>query len=106
MTAIADATTVIETLIGRTLTAQQLSNIGNRFRQADPYSLAAPDDNGVSAYFADPENPTNEEMAQLLLDTFKTYAKDVVRKMAETEQVTSNEGSVEAAGNTAVADLE
>lgn len=79
------------------MTAQQLQNIGARVRQADPY--------GIGVY-VDPENPTNEEMAQLILDTMSTYMKDVVRKIAEAEQRETNAGSVTAAGDTAVADLE
>jgi hypothetical protein len=49
MTAIADFTTVIETLIGRALTGQQLANIGASFVALNPYNLA--DDWTDGVYF-------------------------------------------------------
>ena len=83
MTAVTDFTTVIETLIGRSVPGPQLKRIGERFKEADPYEL------GV---FADPANPTNEELAQLGLDTILTYSKRLVRGAAEvSERTTINE---------------
>jgi len=97
MAAITDATTVIETLIGRTLTGPQLSNIGQNFARRDFYALWAP---------VDSENPTNEEYAQHILDTFLTFAKEIVRNGAEFIAYDGIQVDVTAAGDTAIADLE
>jgi hypothetical protein len=97
MTAVTDATLVIETLIGRTLTAQQLQNVGIRYKYSDPYGL------GV---FVDPENPTNEELAQLFLDTTLRHAKHLLRNSGETEEHEVSRTNVSTAGDTAVANLE
>lgn len=108
MTAVADATTVIETLIGRTLTAQQLQNIGNRMVLADPYGLARPG-RGPNAqdpgYFADPENPTAEEKAQLILDSLNITLKQWNRRAAQEEARLAAVAGELAAGDTADADL-
>jgi hypothetical protein len=88
MTAVTDAKTVIETLIGRTLTNDQLGRIGARFKEADEdeqFEIQMPGHLGV---FADPDNPTNEEMAQLFLDTVLVFSKRTVRGMAQEAEET------------------
>jgi hypothetical protein len=101
MTAIADATLIIETLIGRTLTTQQLINIGQRYKYADPCKLN--DDEGR---YVDRNNPTNEELAQLFLDTTLMHAKVVVFNSAEGEEYQNSRAAIENAGAAARADLE
>ena len=101
MAAITDATLIIETLIGRTLTAQQLINIGQRYKYADPFNLN--DDEGR---YVDRDNPTNEELAQLFLDTTLAHAKAVVFNSAEREEYESSRTAIENAGAAARADLE
>ena len=96
MTAITDATTVIDVLIGRSSSAAQRTRIANAFVSTDPHSLAA---------FADPPNPTNEEKAQLFLDTFLTWGRQVVRSVAEASEQVTVDGQVTGAGDTAVNDL-
>lgn len=96
MTAVTDATTVIEKLIGRTPTGAELTRVADAFVAADPHSLAA---------FAIPGNPTNEEKAQLFLDTFLTWGRQVVRSVAEDSEQITVDGQVTGAGDTAVNDL-
>lgn len=73
MTAIADATTIFETIIGRTLSGPQLQRLGTAFFTQDPYQK------GV---YVDPENPTNEEKAQLVIDSMYTFTRRLVREEA------------------------
>jgi len=96
MTAITDATTVIQTLSGRAVANAQLVRIADAFVSADPHSLAA---------FADPASPTNEEKAQLVMDTFSTWGRQVVRSVAEASETVTVEGQVTGAGDTAAADF-
>ena len=96
MTAITDAATVFDTLVGRTTTSAERGRVANAFVSADPHSLAA---------FADPQNPTNEEKAQLFLDTFLTWGRQVVRSVAEGSEQVTVDGQVTGAGDTAVNDL-
>jgi hypothetical protein len=106
MTAVADATTVIETLLGRTLTAQQLQSIGNRMVQADPYGIARRSPRGDDpGYFADYDNPTNEEKAQLILDSLLLTLEQWNRKAAVEESRVAAVADQNAAGDTADADL-
>lgn len=71
MTAITDLTTVLETILKRPMLPEQLQRIGVRFFENDPYGL------GV---YVDPENPTNEEMAQCTLDNIARFGQDVVKR--------------------------
>ena len=54
---------------------------------------------------ADPQNPTNEEKAQIFNLTLLTWGKQVVRSVAEGAETDTVEGQIEAAGDTAVSDL-
>jgi hypothetical protein len=71
MTAVTDAKLIIETALGHTLTGDALTRIADAYTQADPHNLSI-------TLFADPENPTNEEKAQLYIDTLITNGKQVV----------------------------
>ena len=97
MTAVTDATTVIETLLGRTLTAEQLIRIGDAFAVVDIYGLAT---------FADPENPTNEEKAQLFLDTNLKWGQQVVEQANRIIETDAVQSTIDTNVATAVADFE
>ena len=101
MTAITDAGTVLDTLVGRTTTAAERGRVADAFTAADPHSLIA---NGTLVV-VDPENLTNEEKAQLFLDTFLTWGRQVVRAMAQDSEQITVDGQIEGAGDTAVNDL-
>lgn len=105
MTAVADATTVIETLLGRTLTGPQLQNIGSRMVQADPFGLTRGVRNQPSGYFADPDNPTNEEKAQLILDSLLLTLKRWNRQAAQNAAKQTASADIIAAGDAAEVDL-
>jgi len=96
MTAITDATLVIETLIGHSMSGAALTRIANRFVTVDPHSLAD---------FAIPGSPTNEEKAKLVLDTFKTWGVQVVRGDGEAEEEASVRAQIAAAGDAAAVDF-
>ena len=96
MTAVTDAGTVLDVLVGRTTTAAERGRVADAFVAADPHSLAA---------FAIPGNPTTEEKAQLFLDTFLTWGRQVVRTVAEGSEQETVDGQVEGAGDSAVDDL-
>ena len=96
MTAITDAIIVHDTLIGRSTTAAERTRVADAFVSADPHSLAS---------FAIPGSPTNEEKAQLFLDTFLTWGRQVVRTVAEGLEQITVDGQVSNAGDTAVDDL-
>ena len=96
MTAVTDAGTVLDILVGRTTTGAEQTRVADAFVTADPHSLAA---------FAIPDSPTNEEKAQLFLDTLLTWGRQVVRGVAEGAEQTTVDGQIEAAGDTAVDDL-
>lgn len=97
MAAVADATLIIETLLGRTLTAEQLGRIGDAYVLADPYNLGS---------YADPQNPTNEEKAQLFLDTTLRHGQETVRQGKRHSLWKDNIATIDAQVNTAVADIE
>jgi hypothetical protein len=99
MTAITDAKTVIETVIGRVLIGQQLRNIGNRYKDADPYSLI---DSGT---FADPDNPTDEELAEFFMACIWSNWKQVVEQSQRTTSTSTKQSEIESEVATAVADI-
>lgn len=106
MTALTDAKSILETLIGRTLTADQLNRIGNAFVEQDPYDIGGWDDGGDPPI---PRQPTNEEVAQHLLDTLKQYGRSIVAGAAKRSKTTELEGTidseVQAAVDAALADI-
>jgi wyosine [tRNA(Phe)-imidazoG37] synthetase (radical SAM superfamily) len=85
MTAVADAKTVIETLIGRTLSNDQLQRIGQRYKRLDDGGVEIEIPSGLGVY-ADPNNPTNEELAQTFLDFTLALSKEAVRSVAKIEE--------------------
>ena len=104
MTAIADAKTVVETLIGRTATTEELQRIAAAFVDARTYGVRIPTVQ-PDTVFVDSENPTNEEKAQLFLDAMKWFARQVVANAAEKTTRAQNDANVAAAKATAEADL-
>lgn len=107
MTAVADVTASLEALLGRVLSAQQLQTLANAIMDRDPANLLPrPNAPGPHPFFADPQNPTNEEKAELVKQTILSSLRRTIRDSAEDIQRTTNETSVSAAGDAAVADLE
>jgi len=95
MTAVTDAKLVLETVAGKSLTAEQLQTIANRVRLADPARLTEFNPDGGYLWAADPENPTNEEIAQLFLDTTKHFWQSWLGHGAAKE--IKNQAEIEAA---------
>lgn len=85
MTAVTDATTVLETLAGRTLDNPTLLRV-------------------VEGFINDTSG-TAEEKAQQFLDTMIRIVKSTVRSHAETAQRQANDSGVTDAGNIAESDL-
>ena len=102
MTAITDATTVIETVIGRNLVGQQLRRVGNRFKNADPYSLTT---NGDFVW-ADPDNPTDEELADFFMQTIWAGWKLMVGEDQRNVSTASKQSEIDSEVATAVSDIE
>ena len=96
MSAVTDTIALIDILKrGGTATNPQLLRIADQFRlYAGPAFVAV-----------DPENPTNEELAENILVMFRGYGQSVLRAEAEGTERTTLNGQVIAAGDTAVADL-
>ena len=78
MSNITDAKLVIETILGRSMTAEALIRVADAYMAADPHSLVHNGD----IVLADPENPTADEKAQLFLMTLKKSGQAVVRHVA------------------------
>ena len=96
MTAITDTITLIDILKrGGTATNPQLLRIANQFRA---YA-------GSEFIAVDPDNPTNEELADNILLMFRRFGQSVLRAKAEETERATQIGDVTAAGDTAVADL-
>lgn len=106
MTAITDATNMIEAMIGRTVTGQELANIGASFVLNDPYHLGGWLDEQDPPQ---PREPTNEEVAQHFLNTMLRFGQTVHRdaaRMTEREaQMVNIDAAVQAAGDAAVLDF-
>ena len=105
MAAIDDAKTVIETLTGRVHTAQELQNIADAFISAKRYGIRIPAVGGSEPNFADPDNPTNEEKAQLFLNAMKWFGQQVVQLNAEKITRAANDANVATAKANALADF-
>ena len=101
MTAVTDAKLVIETLLGRTMTGAALTRVADAYMLADPHSLVK---TGV-VVLADPDNPTNEEKAELFLKTLKISGQQVVKYVAAKGADDSAQAAKEAAQAAAEADL-
>lgn len=109
MSAVTDAKLIIETLIGRTLTAQQLTNIADKVVAADPAGLTRSGGGPraeASGYFADPDNPTNEEKAQLFLDTTKIFWRRWLGQGGAIVEKQTAQAAIVAAAQAAEAELD
>ena len=96
MAAIDDAKSLINILKrGGTSTNPQLLRIAAQFQVY-----------AGSAFIAvDPINPTNEELAENILLMFRRFGRSVVRAQAEKGARSDNDAVVDAAADTAEADL-
>ena len=101
MSNVTDAKQVIEIILGKTMTAAALTRVADAYWTADPHSLV---NNGVVVP-ADPDNPTNDEKAQLFLQTLKKNGQAVVRNVAGAGADDSAAAAKEAAQAAAEADL-
>jgi len=96
MTAVTDAITVINILKrGGSATGTELQRIGAKFKIYAGSEFVA----------VDPENPTNEELAENFLLMTRRFGQSVLRMEAEKEARATYNATVTAAGDTAVADL-
>lgn len=84
MSAVTDATTVLNTLSGKSLSPAQLLSIGSNYNWSfgDAWSVEAnphdPNTNPVD-YSAWPDNATGEQVAQFLLDVLLADSKKRLR---------------------------
>ncbi len=97
MTAVSDLKLIIETAVGHNVNNALLMRIANAYAETDPHSLAN---------FADPENPTNEEKAQLYIDTLKVNGKAVAGNASDRKHDNSARAQRAAARAAAEADLD
>jgi hypothetical protein len=96
MSAVTDGITLINILKrGGSANNPQLLRIAARFQV---YA-------GTEFIAADPENPTNEELADNLLFLFRRFGQSVLRGQAEAAERATQIDDVTAAGDAAVADL-
>lgn len=108
MTAIATVRAMTQALIGREVTDPELARIGASFLLVDPYSLGGwteVDENGDTIA----RDPTNEEMAQLILDSSLYFLRKTHREAAEfnerQSQMTIIDAAIEAKGDESELDL-
>lgn len=104
MSAVTDAKLIIETLIGRSLTGPQLQSIADKVVAADPLRLVAPAPNKPNR-FADMNNPTAEEKAQLFLDCTKIMWRQWLSQGGATAARASAQATIDAAAAAAEAEL-
>ena len=115
MSNVTDAKQVIEIILGKTMTAAALTRVADAYWTADPHStiwiqkfdqegdpLPVPQGKILPA---DPDNPTNEEKAQLFLQTLKKNGQAIVRSVAGDSSDDSAAAAKEAAQAAAEADL-
>ena len=105
MTAIADAKTMIETGIGRVATTDELQRVAAAVLSAKERGIRIPSISSVAFTPVDPENPTNEEIAQLFIDVTLFFWKRLLESNAEAITRESNDAAVETAKAAALADL-
>ena len=112
MTAVADVKLVIETLIGRTLTNDQLNRIGDRLLEMGGYTAKMLPTGVIHTEFtfnlpqpviADPLNPTAEEKAQYAKTLLAWVPREFVKAIARRE-TQSTFGNVITAAESAAAD--
>ena len=95
MTAVSDAKSSLEAAKGSSMTPAALTRVASKAAEADPYSMAA---------FATPGSPTKEEAAQLLLDTWIQWLKDVVGQTVDRNSDRTN--AVQKASDRAAAEAD
>jgi hypothetical protein len=91
----ARAKSIIDALIDGNATAQQQQNIAGSFIQANP-NLYNP---------ADPDNPTSEEKALVVVQAVRAWMKSVVRGAAERQERAALDAQVKAAGDAAAGEI-
>ena len=107
MTAVADVKTILETFKGGTLTNEQITKFSQPFIDADPTGLLmAVDENGDPTYYADPLNPTNEELAGLAFAGMKWALKQFGREQTYNTNRAIKEAELQAEMDAQVADLD
>jgi len=106
MTAVTDAATVLDTLVGRVTSTDERLRVAAAFVSAKENGTRIASLQPTTADFVDPENPTNEEKAQLFLDCMKWFGQEVVSKNAGRTTREGNDAAVAAAEAAARADME
>jgi hypothetical protein len=82
MTAVTDAKLIAETLLGKTLTAAQLTRIADAFLSAGRNGIRLPLQIGVEPEIADRSNPTAEEKAAYFLAVLRWLGQEIMRRNA------------------------
>jgi hypothetical protein len=107
MTAVTDVQNIIEALKGSPPTAQQISNISQHFIDADPTGLLQPlDMDGHPTYYADWQNPTNEEQAVLTLAGMKYALQEYIKALVKKKQQPIKDGIIQSEMDAAITDLD
>lgn len=88
---------IIDGVIDGTSTVQQQQNVASAFITYRPDLLLL--------YAIDPENPTNEEKAQVFVEALRLWGREILRSQAEKTTRDSNEAAAIAAGAAAEGDL-
>jgi len=102
MTAITNARSIIEVLVGHNITNDALIRIADAYVIEDPYNFVGNGD----IVFIDPENPTSEEKARLFLMTLKKSGQIIVQRVAGKKSDESSAITKAAAVAAAIADFE
>jgi hypothetical protein len=82
MSAVTDFKLVAETLLGKTLTAAQLTRMANAFLSAGRHGIRLPLQIGAEFEIADRSNPTAEEKAAYCLSVLRWFGREVARRNA------------------------
>jgi len=98
MTAVADFKLMCETAKGSSMTAAALTRVGNALAFVDPRTQ-------LEIIAVDPENPTNEEMAELGKLWFKEQLLEYIGYFSETTTDSDNQATKDSNKATALADL-
>jgi hypothetical protein len=79
MSAATDIKLIAETLLGKTLTAAQLTRIADGFLSAGRHGIRMPLQIGVEPEIADRSNPTAEEKAEYCMAVLRWFPREVLR---------------------------
>jgi len=99
MTATADFKLMCETAKGSTMTAAALTRVGTGLAYVDPLTQ-------MKDIAADPENPTNEEMAELGKSWFIEQLKIYIGYASDLNTDSANQATKDSNKAGAIADLE